>query len=386
MRTGTRPSLPSPPAEAGVPRPDAMTATRPDDAVAIDRGPNLDLERIVAPFGGLDTELGLSIADATGAAVASNSELPPPAAAVTSEIRDGAFAGWTVRTWAPTGGDRLATAVAQSMAAALGAIHEHDTAASDRAAATARLLEQELAHGRLLQRSFVSLVPPEVPGWDIATYYEAAREVGGDFFELFRLRRRGRPLSIVIADVTGKGVAAALLMAFSRPLLHAAIDHTTSPAAALERTNRILVEERRSSLFITALAARLDVRTGSLVIANAGHEPPLLVRADGSPVGCLLEAGPLVGAFGRLDIPEMTVDLAPGDLALLYTDGVTDARSPAGERFDEWRLFEAVEATRGQPASEVVGAIARAVNAFQGREDVADDITIVAVRRLPEAS
>lgn len=363
-----------------------MTATHPDQAVDIVRGENLDLAGVVAPFGGLDAELGLSIEDATGATVASNSALPAPPTALATGISSGAFSGWTIRTWSPAGGDRLAAAVAESIAAALGAVHDHDTAASDRAAATARLLEQELAHGRSLQRSFVSLVPPEVPGWDIATYYEAAREVGGDFFELFRLRRRGRPLSIVIADVTGKGVAAALLMAFSRPLLHAAIDHTTSPAAALERTNRILVEERRSSLFITALAARLDVRTGVLVIANAGHEPPLLVRADGSPVGCLLQAGPLVGAFSRLDIPEMTVELAPGDLALLYTDGVTDARSPAGDRFDEWRLFEAVEATRGQSASEVVGAIARAVNAFQGRQDVADDITIVAVRRLPEAS
>jgi serine phosphatase RsbU (regulator of sigma subunit) len=363
-----------------------MTATRPDQADPGDRGSNLDLKRVVAPFRGLEAELGLSIEDGAGTTVASNTVLPAPPDAATREISEGAFAGWTVRTWSGSGGEPLATAVAESIAAALGAVHEHDTAASDRAAATARLLEQELAHGRSLQRSFVSLVPPEVPGWDIATYYEAAREVGGDFFELFRLRRRGRPLSIVIADVTGKGVAAALLMAFSRPLLHAAIDHTTSPAAALERTNRILVEERRSSLFITALAARLDVRTGVLVIANAGHEPPLLVRADGSAVACLLEGGPLVGAFARLDIPEMTVELAPGDLALLYTDGVTDARSPAGERFDEWRLFEAVEATRGQPASEVVGAIARAVNAFQGREDVADDITVVAVRRLPEAS
>ena len=106
----------------------------------------------------------------------------------------------------------------------------------------ARRIDEELAHGRRLQRSFVSLVAPDVPGFDIASHYEAAREVGGDFFDLFRLRRRGQPLSVVIADVTGKGIAAALLMAFSRPLLHAAIDHTTGPAEALERTNRILVE------------------------------------------------------------------------------------------------------------------------------------------------
>src|SRR4029077_5530568 len=98
-------------------------------------------------------------------------------------------------------------------------------------------IEQEPAHGRGLQHSFVSLVAPDVPGYDLASHYEAAREVGGDFFDLFRMRRRGRPLSVVIADVTGKGIAAALLMAFSRPLLHAAVDNTTGPAEALERTN-----------------------------------------------------------------------------------------------------------------------------------------------------
>ena len=150
-------------------------------------------------------------------------------------------------------------------------------------------MEEELARGRRLQRSFVSLTPPDVPGYDIAAHYEAAREVGGDFFDLFRLRRRGRPLSVVIADVTGKGIAAALLMAFVRPLLHAAIDHTTGPADALERTNRILVDERRSSLFITALAGRLDLRTGHLRLAN--RPPPLIIRADGSPP-TWLRAGP----------------------------------------------------------------------------------------------
>ena len=103
--------------------------------------------------------------------------------------------------------------------------------------AHARRIEQELALGRQLQRSFVVLAGPEVPGYDVASDYEQAYEVGGDFFDVFRLVRRGRPLSIVVADVTGKGIASALLMAFARPLLHAAIDNTTGPADALERTN-----------------------------------------------------------------------------------------------------------------------------------------------------
>lgn len=193
-------------------------------------------------------------------------------------------------------------------------------------------------------------------------------------------------MSVVIADVTGKGIAAALLMAFARPLLHAAIDHTTGPGEALTRTNRILVEERRSSLFITALVARMDLATGHLRFANAGHEPPIFVPGDDGPASLVLGSGPLVGAFEQLDLPECAVDLRPGDLLVLYTDGVTDARSPAGERFEEDRLFAAIESARHGSARDVVASIAGAVGTFAGLTEPADDITIDAIRRLPARS
>jgi serine phosphatase RsbU (regulator of sigma subunit) len=344
-----------------------------------------DLDAVVAPFRSLDPGVCLSIEASDGTPIASTSLHPPAQDAVTREIFGGALAGGRIRVWGPGSGGGLGTAVAESLAAALAAAPVTDLAVSAQRAANARRIDEELAHGRRLQRSFVSLTPPDVPGYDIAAHYEAAREVGGDFFDLFRMRRRGRPLSVTIADVTGKGIAAALLMAFVRPLLRAAIDHTTGPAQALERTNKILVEERRSSLFITALAGRLDIPTGHLRLANAGHEPPLILHADGSPPIWLEGAGPLVGAFNRLDVPEITVDLGPGDLALLYTDGITDARSPAGERFDEWRLLETVEASRGGTAQELVTALADTVCAFQEPSPPVDDITIVAIRRLPVA-
>ena len=346
--------------------------------------PGVDLDAVVAPFRGLPDGIELAIEDTAGTPVATTCPEPTPGDAVTREIDGGALAGGRVRVWGRTA-PTLRRAIAESLAAALAAVTVVDPDEAARQAANARRIDEELAHGRRLQRSFVSLEAPAVPGYEVASHYEAAREVGGDFFDLFRLRRRGRPLSVVIADVTGKGIAAALLMAFSRPLLHAAIDHTQGPAAALERTNNILVEERRSSLFITALVARLDVRTGHLCIANAGHEPPLLVRADGSPISILPGSGPLLGAFRRIELPETGADLAPGDMVVLYTDGVTDARSPDGERFDEWRLMDVLESARGGTAAEVVGAISGAVGAFQGCDEVADDITVVAIRRLPGA-
>jgi hypothetical protein len=244
-------------------------------------------------------------------------------------------------------------------------------------------LQAELALARRIQRSFVSLIPPEVRGYEVAGHYEAAREVGGDFFDVFPIRNRAGRVAICVADVTGKGIAAALLMAFARPLLHAAVDHAASPAEALERTNRVLVEERRSSLFITALCAVVELRAGIVRLANAGHEPPLLVPAGDGPITWLEASGPLLGTFRRLDLVECSIALAPGDLVLFYTDGVTDAQSESGERFGDQRLVDAVTGARGGSAGEVVAAVCDAYHAFQGEMPAADDVTIVAIRRSP---
>lgn len=241
----------------------------------------------------------------------------------------------------------------------------------------------ELRLGRVQQRSIVSLHAPEVPGYDLASHYEAAREIGGDFFELFRMRRRGRPVGIVIADVTGKGIGAALLMAFARPVVHAALDAANEPVGALERTNRILVDEIRSGLFITALAGRLEVASGRVRLANAGHESPLVVPGDGGPIRTVEGAGPMLGVFGSLGLTELEVALRPGDALVLYTDGVTDAESPSGQRFGEARLIATLEAARGGSAHDIVAAIRDAVGAFRRDVEPVDDVTIVAVGRRP---
>lgn len=347
-------------------------------------GPGLDA--ILAPFRGLASTLSIAIEDASGVRVAGTSIEGPPARCLTRPIVAGPLAGGRVVAWGVSASTPLATASVASLAVALGIAHTVGGAGIADLAATRRI-EQELAHGRRLQRSFVSLVAPDVPGYELASHYEAAREVGGDFFDLFRLRRRGWPLSVVVADVSGKGIAAALLMAFSRPLLHAAIDNTTGPAEALERTNTILVLERRSSLFITALCATLSLPTGRLRLANAGHEPPLIVPGDGSPVLPVDVEGPLLGAFGSLGLSEAEVELGGGDVILFYTDGVTDARSVGGERFEEDRLLAAIEAARNPSgdghgtAAGIVESIRAAVTEFQAGMAPADDITIVAIGR-----
>ena len=280
----------------------------------------------------------------------------------------------------------LLEAVVASVAAGLTALAElsnETISRSDAAAATAVRLEAELALGRRIQRSLIPLVPPAIPGYEVASHYEAAREVGGDFFDVFRVRGRAGRVAICIADVTGKGVAAALLMAFTRPLLRAAVDHLRTPAAALEQTNRILVDERRSALFITALCATVELRRGIVRLANAGHEPPLLVPADGGPISWLEGNAPLLGAFARLDLVEQVIQLAPGDLILFYTDGVTDAQAPSGLRFGDDRLIEALESARGGTANDAVEAVCDAYHRFQADQPNADDVAIVALRRAP---
>jgi sigma-B regulation protein RsbU (phosphoserine phosphatase) len=246
-------------------------------------------------------------------------------------------------------------------------------------------LEADLALGRLQQRTIVSLLAPDVDGYDLASHYEPARQIGGDFFELFRLRRRGHPLGVVIADVAGKGIAAALLMAFARPVIHSALTAASGPADALERTNHILVDELHTALFITALVGRLDVRTGQLRMANAGHEFPLLVPADGGPIRAVEGCGPLMGAFSPLDVREIDIRLGPGDQLVLYTDGVTDSRAPSGERFGKPRLIETLERVRGRTAHELVAAVRDEVAAFRQSMEPVDDVTIVAIGRHASA-
>jgi sigma-B regulation protein RsbU (phosphoserine phosphatase) len=271
----------------------------------------------------------------------------------------------------PAIADPTVVSALDALAAGLGELAE----AEDRS------LASELAQARLAQRSFVSLRGPVVPGYDLASHYEAAREIGGDFFELFQLQRRRRPVGIVIADVTGKGIGAGMLMAFARPVIHAALDASRGPADALERTNRILVEEIRSGLFITAIAGVLDVTTGRLRMANAGHEPPLLVPGDGGPIDAVEGGGVLLGAFRSLGAPDLNVRLRPGDNLVLYTDGVTDAIGPTGERFGEPRLLATIEAARRASAHEIVASLRDAVAEFRGSVPPADDVTIVVIGR-----
>ena len=225
----------------------------------------------------------------------------------------------------------------------------------------------------------------EAGGWEIANDYRPARHIGGDFFDVFPLLDPDRPrqLGVVIADVSGKGIAAALLMAFVRPVLRSALDRTGDPALALERTNRILVEERRTGLFVTVLCGVLELDTGVFTFANAGHEMPLLASPTGAEPRWVEGGGPLIGMFDRLGLALERLEIRPGERLVLFTDGITDAASPSGERFGQERLLRVAESCATGGAVDTCRAVIQGVLAFQGDADPADDLALLVLRRLP---
>lgn len=173
------------------------------------------------------------------------------------------------------------------------------------------------------------------------------------------------------------------MMAFVRPVMRSALDRSGDPVQALELTNRILVDERRTGLFVTILAGVLELGTGVFTFANAGHEMPLLVPADGSGPRWVEGGGPLVGMFGRLDMTAERVQIQPGDRLVLYTDGITDAASPDRTRFGQERFVQLAGGTRTGDAEATCRAVIESVLRFQGDAEPADDLALLVLRRLP---
>jgi sigma-B regulation protein RsbU (phosphoserine phosphatase) len=243
----------------------------------------------------------------------------------------------------------------------------------------------ELAVGRRIQLSLMPRTFPEVEGWTFASYYEAAREVGGDLFDVFGLRGKNDCVCLLIADVTGKGIPAALLMADVRALLHAAADNVDSPAEALKRVNTILVRERMTSLFVTAALLMVETATGQVRYASAGHEAPLVARFAGA-IDQLEASGPILGAFDDAVFEERTARLMPGDALVLYTDGATETRSPSRHFYGEERLIANLTAACGRPADAIVHAIVDDIQLFRGEAEAFDDLTLLIVERRPPVS
>ncbi len=241
-------------------------------------------------------------------------------------------------------------------------------------------IESELALARRIQSRLLPERPPGVAGVDIAGVSEPAREVGGDYFD-HRVLADGR-VALVIADVSGKGVPAALLMSAFRASLMSQLDGTGDPAHVMARVNRFLHQSVEPGRFVTAFLAVLDPRDGTLEYCNAGHNPPYVVGCDGA-VTTLETGGLLLGMLEDGAYAKGTGVLAPGATLTLFTDGVTEAQAVDGAMWGEERLLELLRPRSGEPCEALARRIVDAVHGFEGDQGPSDDITLLLARRAP---
>jgi serine phosphatase RsbU (regulator of sigma subunit) len=244
-------------------------------------------------------------------------------------------------------------------------------------------ISQEFDVARQVQVQLLPAEAPRVPGLDVAGVCVPANEVGGDYFDYFELGD-GR-LGVAIGDVSGKGVGAAIYMTLTKSYMVTQSTRDATTSRVLARVNEHLRRNLARGTFVTMIYGVVDPRNRRLEYARAGHNPPLLVRANGEG-DFLVASGVALGATGTRTFESVTrvetVDLEPGDLLLLYTDGVTEAMNLRGEEYGEERLVTLVRqlAQIPQPAAAAVDALLRDVRAFAGRAPQFDDITIVAIR------
>ena len=247
-----------------------------------------------------------------------------------------------------------------------------------------RQVEKELAVARQIQLSLLPRSSPVALGWEFAEFYQPAQLVGGDFYDFFELPGEPGRLGLVIADVAGKGVPAALFMALSRTMIRTAGLAGRAPAATLLRANQLILNDSQAEMFLTAFYAELDTRSGHLAYARAGHNRPLWWQAATGELDELAADGIVLGAIEAIELEECEIDMARGDLVLFYTDGVTDAMNGAGQQFGVKRLRAAVAADPTTGAQQVLSGIVQAVGEFTGDTPQFDDLTLVVVRRSPQ--
>ena len=248
--------------------------------------------------------------------------------------------------------------------------------------------ERDLQLAAEIQRQILPKGVPQVPGFELAGWNRPAREVGGDYYDLIPLApeedsgRTTERLGVALADVSGKGVPAALMVATLHSAVRLLMGRIGVESRLVERLNGHILASSAPNKFITLLLGELDAATGRFVYVNAGHNPGLVIR-DGALAGRLGPGGLPVGLLPGSSYRTGCLELAPGDLLCLYSDGITESVSPADEELGEGRLIELLLTAAGRPLPEAVSTVERAVTAFAAGQPQADDQTLVLLRRTP---
>jgi sigma-B regulation protein RsbU (phosphoserine phosphatase) len=267
----------------------------------------------------------------------------------------------------------LLSAIASSAAIAI------DNARYYQAAVQQARLERELQVARDLQASFIPRRTPDIPRWDFGALWQPAREVSGDFYDFIPIAQDR--WGVVIADVSDKGMPAALFMMLARSTIRASIAPALLPSACITQANWLLCEDSVNGMFVSLCYVLLDP-SGEITYVNAGHNLPLLYQASTDTLSALPRSGIVLGIDEARDYSQQTLQLEPGDVILLYTDGVTEAINAAEEEFGLEPLREIVRAHHHLPASGLVQELEQAVREFTGETPPFDDVTVVAIKRL----
>lgn len=218
---------------------------------------------------------------------------------------------------------------------------------------------------------------PELKSFDIYAYMNAAKYVGGDFYDFFRIDQDR--LGFVIADVAGKGVPAAIFMAISRTVIRTIALTENSAAMCMQRSNAFLCQENTNEMFVTVFYGILNLNTGLVTYCNAGHNPPILMKKDNTVVSVPLTNDFILGSIDNITYHEKTLQLSPGDNLLLYTDGITEAMNTRHEQYSEQRLLESCQELIGKSPKEIVDKITETVGKFVVGAVQSDDITLLSI-------
>ena len=244
-------------------------------------------------------------------------------------------------------------------------------------------LKRDLTTARNIQQYFLPQTFPPFPEesehLDIYASMNAAKDIGGDFYDFFHID--DDHIAFVIGDVCGKGIPAALFMAVSRTIVRSKGVECGTAGECLTESNRLLAAYSTDCMFVTVFYAIYDTRSGSVTYSNAGHNPPHLMRGDGTVEELPRSRNTMMGVFDKYVFKEDSFQLEPGDTLVMFTDGVTEAMNPDGNEFGTGQLMTTLGGLAGRDSRQVVEAVKTAVKEFAGSAEQSDDITLLVVKR-----
>ncbi len=238
------------------------------------------------------------------------------------------------------------------------------------------LLENDLELSQKVQRALLPHNVPEIRGLEVAAFSQPARIVGGDYFDFVRMKNGCH--AIVIADVMGKGMPASMLMASLQASLRILAPENAEPADVVARLNHLFNHNIRLTKFVTLFLAKYDERTRELTYSNAGHNPPLVRKANGS-IEALLPTGAAIGLIEQTDFSQKSITLQPGDKVMLYTDGVVESMNSNEQLFGQERLENLLHANSAASARGIIGSLKSELQQFSGASTPIDDTTVIAI-------